>query len=815
MRPGFRLLLLLVLVTSWSAAVFAADTGLHGRVVDPSGLPLPGVTVTLTPAGGQPLVAVTDPNGEYRLDAPSGTYSFRAELSGFEPQVQDRLQVGDSRVEQNFTLQLAGIQQQVTVVAEAPSVLGSSDAAQPATLSRTVIDNAARPTNTYLDVLPLIPNVVRGRDGLISVAGAREPQGALLVNGVRETDPVTGQFAATLPLAAVDSVQVFANTASSEFGRSTGGVTEVHTRSGDDKLRFSINSLDPRLHIVRGRITGVDAWEPNGGLSGPIVKGRAWFAQSIDFRYGRTFYDTVVGRQVAAQHAFISLSQVDVQVKPGHLLTGWFSAYPQTQHDANLNAFNPATTVPDMHRGGWTATLIDRSTLGETATLESRGQVKRLDLLLTPNNLSPYVVGHDVTRGGYFNDQDRTSYRTEWSEVYTRTSSGRYGDHLLKAGASLGYVTFTGTNSSRPVALVRSDGTLSRSVQFVGNPAVDASAYEAGLFIQDTWNVLPSLKLEVGTRFDQTTLGRSRPAFAPRAGWTYTIDDRTSLSGNAGLFTDKLVIGAGAFPTLQSRVVTDFDPTGTQVLSTRVYRNAIDGSLRLPYAASWNVRLDRQLPSDWLVRLNYQERHGYDELIVTPHDLSPTAGVLALSSTGSSFARSLETTVGHRGGKNRYEMYVSYVRAATRGNLNDLNVVEGNFKQPLVQPDQIGPLAVDVPNRLLVWGIVSLPWRTTVAPFLEVRNGFPFSPIDENWNDVGLRNGDRLPVFASLDLVVQKILKLPFGLPHARLGFRLYNVTGRYNGRDIQADILRTDFGTTYNPIRRQLRGIFELEWGK
>jgi hypothetical protein len=139
--------------------------------------------------------------------------------------------------------------------------------------------------------------------------------------------------------------------------------------------------------------------------------------------------------------------------------------------------------------------------------------------------------------------------------------------------------------------------------------------------------------------------------------------------------------------------------------------------------------------------------------------------------------------------------------------------VEGNFPQALVQPDMIAPLGVDVPNRLLAWAVVRLPWRITVAPVFELRNGFPYSAADDNWNEPLPRNSRRFPPFASLDLVGSKIVKLPFRLPKARVGLKLFNVTGRFNGRDIQRDAERPDFRTTYNPSRRTLRGIFEVIW--
>ena len=145
---------------------------------------------------------------------------------------------------------------------------------------------------------------------------------------------------------------------------------------------------------------------------------------------------------------------------------------------------------------------------------------------------------------------------------------------------------------------------------------------------------------------------------------------------------------------------------------------------------------------------------------------------------------------------------------------SDLNTVVGNSESPLILPDERAPLATDVSHRMLSWGMISLPMGFTVSPFVELRSGFPFTRIDEAWNVVGTRNDSRFPLFLSLDLAVEKAFRLPFGLP-VRLGLKFFNMAGRDNGRSIQRDVARADFGQTYDPIRRQLRGTLEIAWSR
>ena len=220
------------------------------------------------------------------------------------------------------------------------------------------------------------------------------------------------------------------------------------------------------------------------------------------------------------------------------------------------------------------------------------------------------------------------------------------------------------------------------------------------------------------------------------------------------------------------------------------------------------------MSGNWLARINYQERHGRDEPVVSPFLSSDSTGVLALESTGMSRSRSIETTIAYRGANAGHEFYLSYVRSASSGDLNSFDVIEGAAKEAFVQPDAIGPLFADVPNRMLAWGVVHLPHDITFAPFVEVRDGFPYSAIGEDWTRIGLPNSYRFPWFGSLDLYVNKVFRLSNRLPAARIGLKVYSLASVHSERDVQRDIGRVDFGTTYNAIPRDYAGVFELLWG-
>jgi hypothetical protein len=813
-KVGIRLPAVVLLALAAAVSAQALDgASVRGRVTDPDGLPLPGVVITLAPSVPGPATSVvTDDAGSYAIDAPPGSYRLKAELSGFEAHERPVSLVAGEAVELDFGMHLAAFQAQVSVKADAPRpVLGAPTPDAPVVATRAVVDAGMLPNSQYDDVLPLLPNVVRGPDGLISVAGANAPQGGLLVNGVNLADPISGQAAMMLPLEAIDSVEVFSGAYPAAAGRATGGVTWVHTRSGGDAWHASANSIFPRLLILDGKLHGVEYWEPNVGLSGPIVKGRLYVAEGLSYRYDRNHFDTVAGQQINHHTAVMSWTQLDMTVSTSQHLAVAVSFDPQRTDRADITAFTAPGSVPRLDSGGWSASVSDHLTLGGSATLELRAAVVRSSLLVVPEGDAPYEVAHDLTRGSFFDRRDLDGLRTETAAVWSWTAPR---GHQVEAGVSVGRIAIDGVQAAGTTDYLRSDGTPSLRITFQpSNSPVSDYAYETGLFVQDRWTASPRVTVDAGVRFDRVS--SVRPAASPRAAATVKLPGGdTTLTGSVGLFADKVPLEALAFPQGQARLVQVWDEAGVPGLA-RLFTNQASGPLATPLATRWDVEIARRFGGGWQGRVKYQERRGRDELVVNPVVTSDTAGLLELSSTGVSRARSVEATVAFRSALSGHEFYVSYVRAATSGNMNTLDTVEGASRMPLVLPDQVAPLRADVPNRVLAWGMLHFPRRITIAPFVEIRDGFPYSPIQDNWNYAGPAGSGRLPWFGSLDLYAYKVFTVLPRLPDARIGVKFYNLASVHTERDIQLDVARPDFGTTYNPIPRDVSVVMELLWGR
>jgi len=791
------------------AGAATAGFQVQGRVVDQGGLALPGVSVVATTRAGAPVATViASRDGTFTLEVPAGDYRLEASLDGFQPAVRDLLVSGPMTLP-DLVLKLGGYAEETTVVATLPTEVQASDFGAPSTIAEEVFDNAPSRSDRYDDVLPLLPNVVRGPDGLISVAGARAPEGVVLLNGVPWSDIASGAPVAAVPLEAVQAVQVVTTGFAAEHGAATGGVTVITTRSGLDKRDFSINSFIPRVRLADGGVRGIEAWNPKWSLRGPIAVGRAWFAQSLDYSWDRTRAYTVAGTQDRRQKGFTALTQLDGRAGTHHVVTAWLNGQQQHVNAERLNAFNPLGTVPVFDRSVWGGALIDRAAFG-TSTLETRLDARHQDTSLEPSGTDAYMVGHDITRGSYFHTVDRHALAAQASVVVSRVTTGLGGHHLFKAGTSVSYRKLKGWESGRPVTYVRSNGLPARIVEFAGPGSFDADSTQVGAFAQDGWEVADRVRVDAGFRFDHDT--RVGTAAAPRVGVTWNVDADTTVSAGGGWFTADTPLAALAFEGGLERRVTTFDEWGVATGPAVSYPNVESSDLDRPQARIWSGRVDRRLNNAWQLRVALQERRGTHNAIVTPSLINGQT-VALLSTTGESRTRSIETTVGYRPAGRPHQLYLSYVRSSSEGNTNDFGQVEGLFKDSRLAAAELAPLPSDVPRRLLAWGVFQLPFETTVAPFLDVRSGFPYSAIGDDWSYVERRFERRYPLFASLDLVVNKIVTLPGGM-RARVGFKLYNIAGRKNGRDVQADVTSADFGDTYNPLGRQVRGVFELIWG-
>jgi len=765
-----------------------------------------GATVRLS--GPVVLETETDENGNYTFaEVASGTYRIEVSLSGLEAAGTIRVE-GGKIVRAELQLKPADVKSSVTVTATAPE---TKDPAPSETISEKTLRDAPNVNERFESSLPLLPGVLRGPDGHINLKGARNTQSGALVNSANVTDPVTGGPAINLPIDVVSSVQVISNPYDPEYGKFTGAVATVATKTSDyDKFHFSIQNIVPRLRDRDGTIAGLGAATPRMTFTGPIVKGRIAVTQSFEYRYIRTPVNSLPPSQRDTKlESFDSYTQFDFNIAPKQTATASFALYPQKLDFLGLNTFTPQPSTPDFHQRGFQVYLQHRYIVGDKGLLISQFSYKRFDADITAQSDDPYRLLLETTEGGFFNRQARRTSRSSFQESYQFAPKRFAGSHQLTVGMSYEHSSYDGHQSFLPVEIDGVSGMPIERISFTSPSLFQVNQNETAWFAGDQWTINPRFTLNLGIRFDADTITSSTHA-APRAGFLLAVtgDGKTLLKGGVGLFYDRVPLMVPVFPDLPNRTLTVLG----QADSTVFYRNTINGDLENPRSTSWNLELDRQLLAGLSLRLAYEQRNTTGDFIVSPVSSGAT-GVLDLSSTGSDSYREFQVAARYQIA--RHLLNASYVRSRAFGDLNDFNQFFGNLAQPVIQPNARGRLSFDAPNRFLFWGTFAARWKLTLVPVYEIHTGFPYSVENEFREYVGPRNAARFPRFSSFDLQITRPLMLPFGEKHlhARVGMGVFNLFNHFDPRDVQNNIASARFGQFFNTSWREYRGKFVMEF--
>jgi hypothetical protein len=415
----------------------------------------------------------------------------------------------------------------------------------------------------------------------------------------------------------------------------------------------------------------------------------------------------------------------------------------------------------------------------------------------------------DGSRGGYFNRQQRRTHAYQWSETLTLSRSSRVGDHLIKAGFDLLRSSYSGESATRPVIVRRADGTPSWRQDFGGATTQRAAGTDVAVYAQDRWRVRPRLLVEPGVRADYDgVLGRT--SVSPRLGVVVGVfqPDVGIIRGGAGLFFERTPLNVAAFESFEAATVTRFEADGTTESAppvTWVHRAL---ALDTPRAFVWNVEYTHRFGSSVFVKVNHLERTGSREFIVDPvttadgHDLQ-------LDSRGRSEFRETEISV-RVGQSDDRQVTTSYVRSHGAGDLNAYDLYFGTVRQPVIRANEFSVTPVDVPNRLLVRATVPLVRRWSAGALLEVRDGFPYSRIDEDQAFVGARNtGGRLPALCTLDVSLLRPGRI-LGR-EVRYGVKVFHVFGTFEPRDIQNNVDSAAFGSLYNGLITRVMFTLQL----
>jgi hypothetical protein len=764
---------------------------------------LPGVLIVLH--GPITKETESDAKGAFVVDGlPPGTYQIEANAPGLYAALAVEVSAGTSSTV-SVEMNVAAVNSTVNVTASETSL--AEESAQQNTVTQSVVEKAPNQEEKVESLLSLVPGVVRGPDGRINMKGAQATQGGWLVNSANVTDPATGGQAINLPIDVVSSVQVISNPYDPEYGKFTGAVSSVETRTSNmEKLHLSAQNLFPRARLRDGHIVGLGAVTPRITATGPIIKDRLAFTQSFEYRFVRTPVESLPPLQRDTKlESLDSFSQFDLKINDRQTATLSFAVFPQKFDYLGLNTFNPQPSTTNLHQRGFQVATQHRYVFKSGALLTSQLAYEEFDADTFPNSQDPYRLLVETTQGGFFNRQNRDTDRVQWQEIYQSSPQHFYGDHQLKAGFDFSHSSYDGRQQFLPVDIVGATGMRLQRIEFGAPTTFGVHQNEFAWFGGDHWTVGPRLTVNLGLRFDNDSITDSTHT-APRVGLTLALtkDRRTLLKAGGGLFYDRIPLNARAFPLFPDRTLVTFDPTG-EVISSVPYSNVITGGLKNPRSETWNVEVDRQVRENLLVRVAYQQRNTVYDLVLNP-EATTNSNFLSLANNGRDFYREFQITGRYQIG--RQTLNASYVRSKATGDLNDFNQFFGSKPQPVIRANARGPASFDAPNRFLAWGEFSAPWKLTLMPVLDIHTGFPYSLVNEAREFVGPRNDHRFRGFNSFDLQAYRQFRFPFTKERkAKVGLGVFNLFNHSNPRDVQNDLDSPRFGEFFNSPNRTFRG--------
>ena len=317
----------LLIALGSSAALAQTTASIQGTVTDASGSVVAGAKVIVqNPALGIARTTQTNSSGDYEVPAlPPGTYTVEVQMQGFTTEIANSLalQVSQNSV-QNFSLKVASSDIVVTVESS-QAIIDSTTITVGQVIDKNVVQEIPLNGRHFVDLALLVPGTVtppqngfltaplRGQGSFaFNSAGGREDAVNFMINGINLNDMVQNQVTFQPGINTVGEFKIDNSTYSAEYGRNSGSIVNIATRSGTDEFHgeaydylrnyyfdarnFFNPSPNPQSALKRNQF--------GGDVGGPLWRKHTYFFASYEglrHRQGLTTTSNVLSDASRAQ----------------------------------------------------------------------------------------------------------------------------------------------------------------------------------------------------------------------------------------------------------------------------------------------------------------------------------------------------------------------------------------------------------------------------------------------------------------------------------------------------------------------------------
>lgn len=668
---GFAFALSIVLVAGAAGAQDTTGT-VAGTVRGPDEVTLPGVSITIESTDtGLERNALSNQSSAYRISAlPPGPYLLTVSLDGFEAQTQGiRIGLGTT-VNFDFELAIGAFTNTIDVGGEVPAVdFTSSHTGRNLDVGR--LDTLLPLNHDTTQIAILVPGTVPGDQGfnpvsqacttgcgnveagwgtpgqaLLSFQGASIAENLYVVDGLNITNFSQGLGSSFVPMAFVDEVQVKQGGLEAEFGRTTGGVVNMVTKSGTNTLRGdaavlyspeNLQELSPSTHQEDFENEMRQSTEVTAALGGALLRDRLFFF--LFLRYLDAERTALPGH---ARYLFDTSTpywggKVEWSLGSGHRLEATYIS-DQVDERVTREVHDPETGIDSyypgkLNRGGDNAILRYSGVLADNFVLSAqigRNAFDRYDSSKTdecPVSID-WRSGSPVSLGCWV-----MSDVGIWADARTAARADVdwfLGRHSLRAGVDFEFAEteFDHGTSGDDQYLYYVENRIEKVNIFSQNSVGVVEVESTAAYAQDSWAVTRSLTLNFGLRWEayqhRNTRGETYLAIndqvAPRLGfvWDPTGTGRSKIYGSLGQYhipypTQATTFWVGAYSAreqvyvLEGSIKPDGSPEGLGELLSgweyedsgedprRIAADSIDPASQLELILGF----DRQVGADW------------------------------------------------------------------------------------------------------------------------------------------------------------------------------------------------------------------------